>query len=79
MPEAHTNHVQRSVYTAEEIAEILGVSVRKAYEICEYFERTKECKVIRLGKRCVRIHKQSFDNWLMATNDCSPDIQRKEQ
>jgi excisionase family DNA binding protein len=47
-------------YTVEQIAEILGVSVRKAYTVCE---TTSEIKTIRLGKRCLRIHKESFDNW----------------
>lgn len=51
--------VQRT-YTAEQVAEILGVSVRKAYDFCE---TTDEFKVLRLGKRCLRIHKESFDRW----------------
>lgn len=51
--------VQRT-YTAEQVAEILGVSIRKAYEFCE---TTDEFKVLRLGKRCLRIHKESFDRW----------------
>ena len=51
--------VQRT-YTAEQVANILGVSVRKAYNLCE---STNEFKVIRLGKRCLRVHKESFDIW----------------
>lgn len=51
--------VQRT-YTAEQVAEILGVSIRKAYYLCE---NTSDFKVIRLGKRCLRIHKGSFDQW----------------
>lgn len=50
----------RQTYTAEQIAEILGVSVRTAYSICE---TTKEFKVMRIGKRCIRVHKESFDKW----------------
>ncbi len=50
----------QQTYTAERIAEILGVSVRKAYQLCE---TTKDFKVMRLGKRCLRIHKESFDRW----------------
>lgn len=50
----------RQTYTAEQVAEILGVSVRTAYSICE---TTKEFKVMRLGKRCLRVHKESFDKW----------------
>ncbi len=54
-----SNSAQRT-YTAEQVAEILGVSVRKAYYLCE---TTKDFKVIRLGPRCLRIHKESFDKW----------------
>ena len=51
--------VQRT-YTAEQVAQILGVSIRKAYSLCE---TTTDFKVMRLGKRCLRIHKESFDAW----------------
>ena len=47
-------------YTAEQVAKILGVSIRKAYNICE---STTAFKVMHLGKRCIRIHKESFDRW----------------
>ena len=50
----------RQTYTAEQVAEILGVSVRTAYSICE---TTKDFKVMRLGKRCLRVPKESFDKW----------------
>jgi len=58
----------QSTYTAEEIAEILGVSIRKAYKLCE---TTDEFKVIRLGKRCLRIHKKSFDEWFNGLDNTS--------
>lgn len=57
--------VQRT-YTAEQVANILGVSIRKAYNLCE---TTKDFKVIRLGKRCLRIHKESFDQWFNSLGD----------
>lgn len=57
---SNSNCVQRT-YTADQVAHILGISIRKAYNLCE---STKEFKVMRLGKRCLRIHKESFDNWL---------------
>jgi len=57
---SNSNCVQRT-YTAEQVAHILGISIRKAYNLCE---STKEFKVMRLGKRCLRIHKDSFDTWL---------------
>ena len=53
-------YVQRT-YTAEQVAQILGISLRKAYALCE---TTTHFKVVRLGKRCLRIHKESFDQWL---------------
>lgn len=53
-------YVQRT-YTAEQVAQILGISLRKAYGLCE---TTTQFKVMRLGKRCLRIHKESFDKWL---------------
>ena len=52
--------VQRT-YTAEQVDQILGISLRKAYGLCE---TTTQFKVMRLGKRCLRIHKESFDKWL---------------
>jgi hypothetical protein len=58
----------QQTYTAEEVAKILGVSIRKAYSLCE---TTKDFKVIHLGKRCLRIHKESFDNWFNGLGDTS--------
>lgn len=40
--------IQRT-YTAEQVAQILGISLRKAYGLCE---TTTQFKVMRLGKRC---------------------------
>lgn len=48
------------VYKVEEIAQILAISSRAAYNLCK---STKDFKVIRIGKS-VRVNKQSFDNWL---------------
>ena len=48
------------VYKVEEIAQILAISSRAAYNLCK---STKDFKVIRIGKS-VRANKQSFDNWL---------------
>ena len=46
-------------YTVPEIAQILKISTRKAYELCN---TTKDFQVIRLG-RSIRIKKSSFDIW----------------
>ena len=48
------------VYKVEEIAQILAISSRAAYNLGK---STKDFKVIRIGKS-VRVNKQSFDNWL---------------
>ena len=48
------------VYKVEEIAQILAISSRAAYNLCK---STKDFKVIRIGKS-VRVNKQSFDSWL---------------
>ena len=51
--------IQRT-YTVEEIAQMLGISVRKAYDFCA---ATEDFKVLRIGKRCIRVHKESFEKW----------------
>ena len=56
-PENSSNCSQ--TYTISEIAEILKVSVRTAYNLCS---KTTDFKVIRVGK-CVRVHRLSFDRW----------------
>lgn len=58
-----TENPNQRTYTAEQVAKILGIGLRKAYCFCE---STTEFKVMRLGKRCLRIHKESFDQWLNA-------------
>jgi excisionase family DNA binding protein len=58
----------QQTYTVEQIAKILGVSVRKAYYLCD---ETNEFIVKRLGKRCLRINKASFDKWFNASGSDS--------
>ena len=58
----------QQTYTVEQIAKILGISVRKAYYLCD---ETDEFIVKRLGKRCLRINKSSFDNWFNVSDDNS--------
>lgn len=60
MDNQNKNPAVQRTYTAEQVAQILGVSIRKAYSLCE---TTTDFKVMRLGKRCLRIHKESFDGW----------------
>lgn len=57
---------KQQTYTVNELAEILGVSLRTAYNLCE---NAKDFKVLRMGKRCLRIHKESFDKWFNGDNN----------
>ena len=48
------------VYTVEEIARMLAISLRSAYNLCN---STTEFRVLRAGGS-IRIPKDSFDLWL---------------
>ena len=50
------------VYTVKEVAQLLAISNRAAYNLCN---TTKDFKVIRLGTS-IRVSKQSFDDWFAA-------------
>ena len=50
------------VYTVKEVAQMLAISQRAAYNLCN---STKDFKVIRLGTS-IRVSKQSFDDWFAA-------------
>ena len=50
------------VYRVDEIAHLLAISNRAAYNLCN---TTKDFKVIRLGTS-IRVSKQSFDDWFAA-------------
>ena len=50
------------VYTVEEIAQMLSISLRSAYNLCN---STTEFRVLRVGGS-IRIPKDSFDTWLRA-------------
>ena len=47
-------------YTVEEIAQMLSISLRSAYNLCN---STTEFRVLRVGGS-IRIPKDSFDAWL---------------
>lgn len=53
----------KKVYTVKEISEMLGISLRSAYNLCG----SDVFKVIRLGGKSIRIHKDSFDRWFSDT------------
>jgi len=55
----------KQVYTVQEVAEILCLKVRAAYDFCK---NTKEFKVVRCGERTIRVLKNSFDQWLLETD-----------
>ena len=50
------------VYRVEEIAQLLAISPRAAYNLCN---TTKDFRVLRIGTS-IRVNKQSFDNWFTA-------------
>ena len=50
------------VYRVEEIAQLLAISNRAAYNLCN---TTKDFKVMRIGTS-IRVSKQSFDDWFAA-------------
>ncbi len=50
------------VYTVEEIARMLSISLRSAYNLCN---STTEFRVLRVGGS-IRVPKDSFDAWLRA-------------
>ena len=50
------------VYTVEEIAQMLAISQRAAYNLCN---STTEFRVLRVGGS-IRIPKDGFDAWLRA-------------
>ena len=48
------------VYTVEEVAQMLAISLRSAYNLCN---STTEFRVLRVGGS-IRIPKDGFDAWL---------------
>ena len=50
------------VYRVEEIVQLLAISPRAAYNLCN---TTKDFRVLRIGTS-IRVNKQSFDNWFAA-------------
>ena len=45
---------------ADEVLSLIHISMCIRDKLCE---ATKDFKVIRMGNRCLRIHKESFDKW----------------
>ena len=50
------------VYRVVEIAHLLAISSRAAYNLCN---ATKDFRVLRIGTS-IRVNKQSFDSWFAA-------------
>lgn len=51
--------VAKRTYTVAEVMDILGVSRKKAYELCN----SERFRIVRIG-RSIRVSKSSFDEWL---------------
>ena len=50
------------VYRVDEIAQLLAISNRAAYNLCN---TTKDFRVLHIGTS-IRVNKQSFDSWFAA-------------
>ena len=50
------------VYRVDEIAQLLAISPRAAYNLCN---TTKDFRVVRIGTS-IRVNRQSFDAWFAA-------------
>ena len=57
-----TARLEPLVYRVEEIAQLLAISSRAAYNLCN---ATKDFRVLRIGTS-IRVNKQSFDSWFAA-------------
>lgn len=60
--QAHATKHAPLVYRVEEIAQLLAISNRAAYNLCN---TTKDFKVMRIGTS-IRVSKRSFDDWFAA-------------
>ena len=58
--QAETPNTPHEVYTVKEVADILRISTRGAYD---YIKTTNDFTVFRIGKT-LRISRDSFNNWL---------------
>ena len=60
----YTKNILQTIpnYDKEEIAQMLSISLRSAYNLCN---STTEFRVLRVGGS-IRIPKDSFDAWLRA-------------
>ena len=57
--------VEKKTYSVPEMAKILAISKRSAYQLCS---RTSDFRVLHVS-RTVRIHKESFDRWFSSCFD----------
>ena len=63
------------VYRIAEIAQILDMPLRSAYDFCAH---TDAFVVKRLGPRTLRVEKESFDRWLRGQSGTAPKFQNNE-
>lgn len=64
--------MERQVYLASDIQKALGLGKTKTYDFLNQVYKQQgenpSFRVIKVGT-AVRVHKQSFDNWLKATTN----------
>lgn len=59
MPRALIEGSQKTVYTPEEIQNILGISKPTVYKLL----KEQQFRILHIG-RCIRVSKEEFDQWL---------------
>lgn len=60
--------IEQKTYTVEEVAVILNMKTRSAYNFCG---STDKFIVKRVGKTGIRVHIASFDSWLNSPDGCA--------
>jgi hypothetical protein len=62
---AHHASLDSLVYRVDDVASMLSISQRAAYNLCN---RTKDFRVLHIGGS-IRVNKQSFDEWFAAAGE----------
>ena len=66
--------IEQMTYTVEEVATMLNMKTRSAYNFCG---NTDKFIVKRVGKNGIRVHMASFDSWLNSPDGCSEKGEEK--
>lgn len=56
----NANESRKLVYTVKEVAVMLNISLRSAYNLCS---DTGDFKIMKVGGKSIRVNKESFNDW----------------